>query len=632
MDLDPHRDPSLESLAPGASDRAEQLPPLGRGGGRLVRLRLIGAVDPETVGLFSRAPLDTLSRFEGYRPHGESVQALLDSHLLLLIIEQEPRAKGIVSGKLFEYLGSETPILALAPQGEAAEILRRTGGARVVPPMTPPESNARCTRRLRCMEAGPHPLRPEKRGGDPILLPAGSRRATAANLRRNPLSKPRRALETAGLSFASGRGGGLRCKFRSLTSRHSIPGIHRKLTKPWPRWSSRAHSSVAHRSLISRRSSPTILWARHALGVSSGTSALHLALIGAGVEPGQEVVVPAHTFTATAEVVRRLGARVRFCEINRETFTCDASHVEASLTPSVKAVIPVALYGHPADCDPIIELARSRGIQVIEDAAQAHGARYRGRRCGVLAPFGTFSFYPGKNLGAFGDGGMVICEDGEICARLRSLADHGRLDKYSDAEEGFNYRLDSLQAAVLRVRPAPFLDKWNEQRRRAASLYEERLASIPGVKTPHAAPWAEHVFHVYVIRIPGRDAVLARLREEGIEAGIHYPLPLHLQPAYRSLGYARGTSRSPRRSRKRSSPFRSFRRSQSSRSISCAPSFARPSRESIEDLHPGPSAAGMIGKVEKPAVRSLLRLEAPPRQSGSRRGGLFPRPKTPAGR
>ncbi len=279
--------------------------------------------------------------------------------------------------------------------------------------------------------------------------------------------------------------------------------------------------------------------ARFCLAVSSGTSALHLTLIAAGVGPGTEVLLPSHTFIATAEVVRRTGAAIRFAEVDPDTMTLDAASCERAWTPKVKAVIPVHLYGHPADLDPILELARDRNARVIEDAAQAHGARYRGRRCGGIASLGAFSFYPGKNLGAYGDGGAVTgADEGEI-DRLRRLSNHGRAGRDLHSEEGYNYRLDTIQAAVLRVKLRR-LDRWNEQRRRAAGWYLERLQDLGQVRLPLPAAWAEPVYHLYVVRVPDRDRILSRLQDAGIEARIHYPVPLHVQPAYRHLGHREG--------------------------------------------------------------------------------------------
>lgn len=279
--------------------------------------------------------------------------------------------------------------------------------------------------------------------------------------------------------------------------------------------------------------------APHAVGASSGTSALHLAMIAAGVGPGDDVVTVSHTFIATAEPAKTLGARVRFVDIEEATCTMDPARLEAALTPKTRAIIPVHIYGHPVDMDPILEIAQARGITVIEDAAQSHGATYKGRVCGSLAPLATFSFYPGKNLGAYGDAGAVTCRSAADAERMHKLANHGRSDKYLHEEEGYNYRLDALQAAVLGVK-LPHLPAWTEGRRRVARLYGERLEGMSGVRIPTVASWAAPVWHLYVVRVQDRDRVLAKLREQGIDAGVHYPVPLHLQPAYSHLGYHEG--------------------------------------------------------------------------------------------
>lgn len=279
--------------------------------------------------------------------------------------------------------------------------------------------------------------------------------------------------------------------------------------------------------------------APHAVGASSGTSALHLAMIAAGVGEGDEVVTVSHTFIATAEPVKTMGARVRFVEIDEATCTLDPARLEEALTPRTKAIIPVHIYGHPVDLDPILEIAQSKRVTVIEDAAQSHGATYKGRICGSLAPLATFSFYPGKNLGAYGDAGAITCQSAAHAERMRKLANHGRSDKYLHEEEGYNYRLDALQAAILGVK-LPHLPAWTEGRRRVARLYGERLAGMSSVRVPNVASWAAPVWHLYVVRVPHRDRVLASLREEGIDAGVHYPVPLHLQPAYAYLGYREG--------------------------------------------------------------------------------------------
>ena len=277
-----------------------------------------------------------------------------------------------------------------------------------------------------------------------------------------------------------------------------------------------------------------------AVGVSSGTSALHMALIGAGVGPGDEVVTVAHTFIATAEMIVRCGAKVVFCDIDPATGNMSPVDLERRITAKTRAILPVHLYGCPAEMDRILEIGLAHGIVVIEDAAQAHGSKYRGKTAGGIAPLGCFSFYPGKNLGAYGDGGAVTCESKEMAEKLTSLINHGRRDKYVHDEEGYNYRLDALQAAILRVKLRHLAD-WNAARRRAAAWYDSRLGALDGVEIYRYPAHVEPVYHLYVIRVAAdRDGVLARLRERGVDAGVHYPVPLHLQPAYRHLGIAPG--------------------------------------------------------------------------------------------
>lgn len=279
--------------------------------------------------------------------------------------------------------------------------------------------------------------------------------------------------------------------------------------------------------------------AKDSVGVSSGTSALHLALLAAGVKEGDEVLTVAHTFIATAEMIVRCGARVVYCDIDPATGNMSPEDARKKLTKRTRVIMPVHLYGCPAEMDPILALAREHGITVIEDAAQAHGAAYRGKRAGSIAPLGCFSFYPGKNLGAYGDGGAITCDSVETAEWLRSISNHGRKDKYVHNEEGWNYRLDGLQAAILRVK-LRHLDAWNEARRRAAARYDERLAGIAGVELYRYPAHMTPVYHLYVIRVAGRDRVLNGLRESGIDAGVHYPVPLHLQPAYAHLGLKEG--------------------------------------------------------------------------------------------
>ena len=278
--------------------------------------------------------------------------------------------------------------------------------------------------------------------------------------------------------------------------------------------------------------------AQYAVGTSSGTSALALALLACGIGEGQEVITAPNTFAATAEAICHVRARAVFAEIDEVTYTLDPSAVSKAITDRTKAIIPVHLYGHPADMRPLLELAESHDLKVIEDAAQAHGAEYHGARVGSLGHVACFSFYPAKNLGAYGDAGMVVTNDPEIRERARRLRDHGRSGKYTHAEIGYNFRLDALQAAVLNVK-LKRLDEWNEQRRRLAARYDELLAGS-GIATPSEAPYAKSVYHLYVVRLPNRSAVQDALRAKGIATGIHYPLPLHLQPAFASLGYGKG--------------------------------------------------------------------------------------------
>lgn len=271
------------------------------------------------------------------------------------------------------------------------------------------------------------------------------------------------------------------------------------------------------------------------VGVASGTAALKLALLALGVGPGDEVVTAAHTFIATAEAISLVGARPVFADIDEETFTLDPTSVERALTSRTRALIPVHLYGQPVDMDPLLEIARSRNLAVIEDAAQAHGAEYRGRRCGSIGRLACFSFYPGKNLGAYGDAGAVTGNDPVLLDRVRKLRDHGRSSKYEHEVIGHAERMDALQAAVLAVKLRR-LDGWTEARRVAASLYSDLLSGIP-VEVPREPAYARSVYHLFVIRVRKRDAVLDGLRHRGIGAGVHYPVPLHRQPAYQALGY-----------------------------------------------------------------------------------------------
>lgn len=276
--------------------------------------------------------------------------------------------------------------------------------------------------------------------------------------------------------------------------------------------------------------------AKGAVGVASGTAALQLGLLACGVGPGDEVITTAHTFIATAEAISQTGARPVFVDIDPRTYNLDPNRVEDAITLRTRAILPVHLYGQPADIDPLLDIAQRKGLWLIEDAAQAHGAEYKGRRCGSIGHLACFSFYPGKNLGAYGDAGAVTGNDDTLLAKVRKLRDHGRTSKYEHDEIGFGERLDAIHAAVLSVK-LKHLDAWTESRRAHAALYNRLLADSELV-LPYEAPDVRHVYHLYVIRTPRRDAVLAHLNSKGIGAGVHYPLPLHRQPAYLKRGYS----------------------------------------------------------------------------------------------
>ncbi|MFY9553495.1 MAG: DegT/DnrJ/EryC1/StrS family aminotransferase [Blastocatellia bacterium] len=275
--------------------------------------------------------------------------------------------------------------------------------------------------------------------------------------------------------------------------------------------------------------------AEHAIGVDSGTSALELALRAFGIGEGDEVITVSHTFLATVSAISYTGARPVLIDIDPDTCNIDPTLIEAAITSDTRAIVPVHLYGQPADMEPILALARARNLIVIEDACQAHGALYKGERVGALGDAACFSFYPGKNLGAYGDAGMIVTNNAEVAERLKLLRNYGQPEKYRHVIMGYNRRLDSLQAAVLRVKLRK-LDEWNTSRRRAARLYDALLKTANGVKTPYAAEESSHVYHLYVIQHPHRDRLMTYLRERGVSAGLHYPTPVHLQPCYEHLG------------------------------------------------------------------------------------------------
>jgi dTDP-4-amino-4,6-dideoxygalactose transaminase len=274
------------------------------------------------------------------------------------------------------------------------------------------------------------------------------------------------------------------------------------------------------------------------IAVNSGTSALHVALLAAGIGPGDEVITTPFTFVATASAICSAGARPVFVDIDPVSFTLDPDQLAGAMTPRTRAIIPVHLYGQACDMDPILAFARRHGLLVIEDAAQAHGARYNGRPVGALGDLACFSFYPGKNLGACGEGGIVVTNDPARARVARMLRDWGQERKYEHVLQGFNYRMDALQGAILRVK-LRHLESWTNARRAHARRYNALLEDA-GVNAPREMPYARHVYHVYAIRTPARAAVQRALQEQGIGSNIHYPTPIHLQPAYAHLGYRAG--------------------------------------------------------------------------------------------
>jgi dTDP-4-amino-4,6-dideoxygalactose transaminase len=279
--------------------------------------------------------------------------------------------------------------------------------------------------------------------------------------------------------------------------------------------------------------------AAHAIGVANGTDALRLVLEAMQLGPDDEVLTVPTTFIATTEAISHVGAGIRFCDIDERTWMLDVDKAAAQCTDRTRVVVPVHLYGHPIDMEALQAFAGARGLAVVEDAAQAHGARIDGRRVGALGRAGIFSFYPGKNLGAYGDAGAVVTNDDELAERVGAIADHGRHDKYEHFMEGWNSRLDTIQAAVLSVK-LRVLDAGNEQRRRCAARYNAAFRDVDGVRLPELVAGAEPVHHLYVISAEDRDDLRKHLAAQDIASGIHYPIPLHLQPAYRHLGHARG--------------------------------------------------------------------------------------------
>jgi dTDP-4-amino-4,6-dideoxygalactose transaminase len=275
------------------------------------------------------------------------------------------------------------------------------------------------------------------------------------------------------------------------------------------------------------------------VGVASGTDALMLALKACDIGAGDEVLCPSFTFVATANAISLLGAEPVFIDIDPTTFTIDPSKIEKSVSPRTKAIMPVHLYGQAADMGAIMDIARTLKLRVIEDCAQAIGAAYRGKSVGTFGDFGCFSFYPSKNLGGFGDGGMIVTASEVLAERVRSLRNYGAVKKYFSEEQGWNSRLDEIQAAILRVK-LRYLDKWTAARRERALRYDVLLSNIPGLETPVVSPRGTHVFHQYTIRVQKRAQVQNSLAEAAISTSVYYPSPIHLQPIYRSLGYRPG--------------------------------------------------------------------------------------------
>jgi dTDP-4-amino-4,6-dideoxygalactose transaminase len=279
---------------------------------------------------------------------------------------------------------------------------------------------------------------------------------------------------------------------------------------------------------------------KRAVGVANGTSAIFLALKALGIGPGDEVITTPHSFIATAEPIEMVGAKTVLVDIDPISYNLDPAKIEAAITSKTKAILPVHLYGQLAPMDAIVDIARRYNLKVIEDSAQAHGAEYRGKRAGQWGDVACFSFYPGKNLGAYGDGGAICTNNDEIADKIAKLRDHGRTSKYTHDILGYGERLDALQAAILNVK-LPHLDDWNAVRRAHAKRYNELLKNVAGITIPVEIEGACHIYHIYCIRVTGnRDALLAEMNARGVGAGVHYPVPIHLQPAMSQYGWQKG--------------------------------------------------------------------------------------------
>ncbi len=280
--------------------------------------------------------------------------------------------------------------------------------------------------------------------------------------------------------------------------------------------------------------------AKYAVSTSSGTAALFLSLLSLGIGKGDEVITCANTFIATLLAIHYTGARPVLVDVDEATYNLDIQKTKAAITNKTKAILPVHLYGQPVDLEPLLQLAKEHNLKIVEDASQAHGAEYKGKKLGGFGNISAFSFYPGKNLGAYGDGGIVVTDEAEIKEKLLVLRNYGQKEKYRHLVKGYNARLDTIQAEILRIK-LKYLDKWNEARRKNAQIYNSLLKGIDGyILTPQEMPYARGVWHLYVIRVKERDRLQRCLKESGISTGIHYPIPPHLQPAFSDLGYKKG--------------------------------------------------------------------------------------------
>lgn len=279
---------------------------------------------------------------------------------------------------------------------------------------------------------------------------------------------------------------------------------------------------------------------KYCIGVSSGTDALYLSMKALGIGPGDEVITTANTFIGTVLAISHCGAKPILVDCSESDYNIDVNKIESSITEKTKAILPVHLYGQPADMDSILELAEKYNLDIIEDACQAHGAEYRKKRVGGIGRIGCFSFYPTKNLGSYGDGGAITTNDPDLAEKIKLLRNSGQKIKYNSIIKGYNCRLDSLQAAILNVK-LKYLDKWNEQRRKNAKLYNELLEKDNNTITPYERNEVKHVYHLYVIRTKMRDKLMENLKLKGISTRVYYPIPIHLQQAYKDLGYSKGS-------------------------------------------------------------------------------------------